>query len=140
MSNEIQAGTVLVQQSTLLRSLGTEGEIYSDQWCSLGTQESAELDRNLRAAGWNFFFLADKLRTIIPPWGGEKSLRAGVKRLLARTTAQQFNCMQLSNILRERFLGIPFVSVVAHARHVQQGSRIESFEQRTSKRNGRQPE
>jgi len=140
MSNEIQAGTVLVQQAALLRSLGTEGEIYSDQWCSLGTQESAELDRKFRAAGWNVFFLADKLRTIIPPWGGEKSLRAGVKRLLARTSAQQFNCMQLSNILRERFLGIPFVSVVAHARHVQQGSRIESFEQRTSERNGRQPE
>ena len=135
MPNKIEAGTVLVQQSALLHSLGTRGETYSDEWCSLGTQESAELDRKLRAAGWNFFFMADKLRTVVPPWGGEKTLRAGVKRLLARTSAQQFNCMQLSNILRERFLGIPFVSVVAHARHVQQGSRIESLEQRTSKGN-----
>lgn len=139
MPNKIQAGTMLVQQSALLHSLGTRGETYSDEWCSLGTQESAELDRKLRAAGWNFFFMADKLRTIVPPWGGEKTLRAGVKRLLARTSAQQFNCLQLSNILRERFLGIPFVSVVAHARHVQQGSRIESFEQRTSKGNGSKP-
>jgi len=133
MSNEIQAGTVLVQQSALLHLLGTQGENYSDQWCSLGTNESAELDRKLRAAGWNFFFIADELRTIVPPWGGEKTLRAGVKRLLARTRAQQFNCMQLSNIFHERFLGVPFVSVVAHARHIQQGSRMESFEQRTSK-------
>jgi hypothetical protein len=59
-----------------------------------------------------------------------------VKRLLARTRAQQFNCMQLSNVLRERFLGIPFVSVVAHARHLQQGNRIETLAQRTSKGNG----
>jgi len=132
MSNEIQAGTVLVQQSALLHSLGKQGESYSDKWCSLGTTESAELDRNLRAAGWNFFFIADELRTIVPPWGGEKTLRAGVKRLLAGTRAQQFNCLQLSNILRERFLGIPFLSVVAHARHVQQGSRMESLEQRRS--------
>jgi len=139
MSNEIQAGTVLVQQSALLDSLGTQGENYSDQWCSLGTIESAELDRKLRAAGWNFFFVADELRTIVPPCGGERTLRAGVKRLLARTEAQQFNCMQLSNILRERFLGIPFLSVVAHARHVQQSSRIESIEQRTSKGNGTKP-
>ena len=139
MSNEIQAGTVLVQQSALLHSLGAQGELYSDQWCSLGTNESAELDGKLRAAGWNFFFIADELRTIVPPWGGEKTLRAGVKRLLARTGAQQFNCMQLSNILRERFLGIPFLSVVAHARHVQQGSRMESLEQRTSKGNGSKP-
>jgi len=139
MSNEIQSGTVLVQQSALLHSLGTHGENYSDQWCSLGANESAQLDRKLRAAGWNFFFVADELRTIVPPWGGEKTLRAGVKRLLARTQAKQFNCMQLSNILRERFLGIPFVSVVAHARHIQQGNRMESFEQRTSKGNGSKP-
>ena len=113
-----------------------QGDIYSDQWCSLGTNESGGLDRNLRDAGWNFFFMADELRTIVPPWGGQKTLRAGVKRLLARTMAQQFNCMQLGNILRKSFLGIPFVSVVAHARHVQLGSRIESLEQRTSKGNG----
>ncbi len=72
----------------------------------------------------------------MPPWGGEKTLRAGVKRLLARAGAKQFNCMQLSNILRERFFGIPFVSVVAHARHVQQGSRLESLELRASNGNG----
>jgi hypothetical protein len=139
MPNEIQADTVLVHQSALLHWLGTQGENYSDQWCSLGTNESAELDKKLRAAGWNFFFIADELRTIVSPWGGEKTLRAGVKRLLARTRAQQFNCMQLSNILRGRFLGIPFVSVVAHARHIQQGNRMESFEQRTSKGNGSKP-
>ena len=139
MPNKIQSGTMLVQQSALLQSLGAKGEPYSDQWCSLGTQESAELDRKLRAVGWNFFFMADKLRTIVPAWGGDKAVRAGVKRLLARTSAQQFNCMQLSNILRERFLGIPYVSVVAHARHVQQGSRIESLEQRTLKGNSSKP-
>ena len=139
MSNTIQAGTMLVQQSALPHSLRTQGEIYSDQWCSLGAQESAGLDRKLRNAGWNLFFMADELRTIVPPWGGQKTLRAGVKRLLARTSAQQFNCMQLSDILRERFLGIPFVSVVAHARHAQQGSRIESLEQRTSNGHGSMP-
>ncbi len=139
ISNTIQSGTILVQQSTLLRSVGMQGENYSDQWSSLGTNESAGLDQKLRNAGWNFFFLADELRTVVPPWGGEETLRAGVKRLLARTGAQQFNCMQVSNILRERFLGIPFVSVVAHARHVQQGNRMESFEQRTAKGNGSKP-
>jgi hypothetical protein len=139
MSNAIQAGTVLVQQSALPTSLGTQGENYSDQWCSLGENESAELDRKLRAAGWNFFFIAAELRTIVPPWGGAKTLRAGVKRLLARTRAQQFNSMQLSNILRERFLGIPFLSVVAHARHIQQSSRMESLVQRTARGNGSKP-
>jgi hypothetical protein len=136
MSNTIQAGTVLVQHSVLLNSLGTKADIYSDQWCSLNTQESAELDGKIRAMGWNLFFMAEELRTMVPAWGGEKSIRTGVKRLLARTRAQQFNCMQLSNILRERFLGIPFVSVTAHARHLQKGAQMESLAQRTLDVNG----
>lgn len=135
MSNTIQSGTILIQHSALLDSLGVKGEIYSDEWCSFGTKESAEFGGKLRAAGWNFFFMADELRTLVPPWGGQKSVRAGVKRLLARTSAQQFNCLQLSNILRERFLGIPFVSIVAHARHVQKGTRIENLARRTIKGN-----
>ena len=135
MSNTLQSGTMLVQHSALLDSLGVNGERYSDQWCSFGTKDSAELDGKLRAAGWNFFFMADELRTLVPAWGGQKAVRTGVKRLLARTSAQQFNCLQVSTILRERFLGIPFVSVVAHARHVQKGSRIDNLEQRTLKWN-----
>jgi hypothetical protein len=47
--------------------------------------------------------------------------------------------MQLSNILRERFLGIPFVSVVAHARHLQKGPKMETLEQRTLKGNSSGP-
>lgn len=133
MSNTIQSGTMLVQHSALLDSLGARGEIYSDQWCSLDTKESAEFDGKLRAAGWNFFFMADELRTLVPAWGGQKAVRAGVKRLLARTSAQQFNCMQLSNILRERFLGIPLVSIVAHARHLQKGSQLDNLARRTPK-------
>jgi hypothetical protein len=139
MPNTIQSGTMLVQQSALRHALGAEGENYSDQWCSLGMVESAELDRKLRVAGWNLFFMADELRTVVPAWGGEKTVRAGVKRLLARTRAQQFNSMQLSNVLRKRFLGIPFVSVVAHARHIQQGSKIDDFKQRTLKSNAGKP-
>ncbi len=137
MSKTIQSGTMLVQQAALLNSLGTQAEIYNGQWCSLGTQESAEFDGRLRAAGWSLFFMADELRTLVPLWGGQKAVRAGVKRLLAQISAQHFNCMQLSNILRERFLGIPFVSVVAHARHLQKGFQIDSFTQRASKINER---
>jgi len=43
MSNQIQAGTMMVQQSASMRSLGIESEPYSGSWRSLGVLESSGL-------------------------------------------------------------------------------------------------
>ena len=134
MANQIQAGTIMVRQLASLRSLGIESEPYSGSWQSLGVLESSGLDRKIRAAGWKLFFMASELRAAVPDWGGQKTLRRGVKRLLAQTRAQHFNCMELTHILRKRFLGIPYVSIAAHSRHIQLGSQIQSVERSNSAR------
>ena len=130
MSKQIQAGTIMVQQLASLQPLGIESEPYSGSWRALGALESSGLDRKLRDAGWNLFFMAEELRAVVPAWGGPKTLRRGVNRLLAQTGAQHFNCMELTHVLRKRYLGIPYVSIAAHSRHIQPGSHIESIEQR----------
>ncbi len=131
MANQIQTGTIMVQQLASLRPLGIESEPYSGSWRSLGVLESSGLDRKLRDAGWKLFFMASEHRAVVPAWGGQRTLRRGVKRLLAQTRAQHFNCLELTQILTKRFLGIPYVSIAAHSRHIQLGSHIQSVEQRT---------
>jgi hypothetical protein len=130
MPNQIEAGTMMIQQSVSVHSLGIESEPYSGGWRSLGTLESSDLDRKVRAAGWNLFFMANELRAVVPAWGGQNTLRRGVKCLLAQTRLQHFNCLEVSHILRRYFLGIPYVSIAAHARHIQEGCQIQSIEQR----------
>ena len=131
MANQIQTGTIMVQQLTSLQPLGIESEPYSESWQSLGILESSGLDRKIRDAGWKLFYMAAEHRAVVPAWGGQKTLRRGVKRLLAQTRSQHFNCLELTHVLRKRFLGIPYVSIAAHSRHIQLGSQIRSVEQRT---------
>jgi hypothetical protein len=131
MPNQIQAGTMMVQLSDSLQVLGIESEPYSTNWSSLGALESSGLDRKVRAAGWNLFFMAGERRALVPPWGGQKTLRRGVKRLLAQTRLEHFNCLEVTHIIRKRFLGIPYVSIGAHSRHIQSGSQIQSLDLRT---------
>ena len=131
---KIQAGTIMVQPSASLQSFEIESEPYTGTWQSLGIVESSDLDRKVRNAGWNLFFMVGDLKTAVPAWGGHKTLRRGIKRLLAQTQSQHFNCMELAYIIKKRFLGIPYLSIAAHSRHIQQGSQIQSLEQRT--RNG----
>ncbi len=130
MANQIQAGTMMVQHSTNLQSLEIQSEPYSEGWHSLGVAESAGLDRKIRTAGWKLFFMAGELKAAVPAWGGTNTLRRGVKRLLAQTRLQHFNCLELTDIRRKYFLGIPYVSIAGHSRHIQLGSQIQSTEQR----------
>jgi hypothetical protein len=131
MPNQIQAGTMMVQQSASMRPLGIESEAYSGSWRLLGIPESSGLDRKVRTAGWSLFFMAGELRTVVPAWGGQNTLRRGVKRLLAQTRMQHFNCLEVTYILKKHFLGIPYVSIAAHSRHIQEGCQIQSTEQRS---------
>ncbi len=130
MPNQIQAGTMMVQPSANLQLLEIQSEPYFEGWCSLGFLESAGLDGKIRTAGWKLFFMAGELKTVVPAWGGKNTLRRGIKRLLAQTRLQHFNCFELTHILKKRFLGIPYVSLAGHSRHIQAGSQIRSTEQR----------
>ncbi len=130
MANQTQSGTMMVQRSATPGPLGVESEPYCQNWRSLGELESSGLDHTLRAAGWNLFFMAGEMRAVVPAWGGQSTLRRGVKRLLAQTRLQHFNCLELSYILRKYFLGIPYISIAAHARHIQRGAQIRPIEQR----------
>jgi len=119
MAHQIQAGTMMVQQSATLQSLEVDSEPYCRNWRSLGVTESLGLDRKVRAAGGNLFFMASEIRAVVPAWGGQNTLRRGVKRLLAQTRMQHFNCLEVSHILKKHFFGIPYVSIAAHSRHIQ---------------------
>ena len=121
---------MMVYQSANLQSLAVESEPYFRNWRSLGIVESLGLDRRVRAKGWSLFFMAGEITAVVPAWGGNNTLRRGVKRLLARTRLQHFNCLEVTDIRRKYFLGIPYLSISANPRHIQEGSQIQSIAQR----------
>ncbi len=130
MPNQIQPGTMILHQSAMFDTLDVESEPYFRNWRSLGIIESSGLDRKVRAKGWNLFFMAGEIRAVVPAWGGHNTLRRGVKRLLAQTQLQNLNCLEVTHVLRKHFLGIPYRSIAAHPRHLQEGSTIQSSQQR----------
>jgi len=43
-----------------------------------------------------------------------------------------FNCLEVTGIVANRFLGVPYTTVSAHSRHIQQGWRLDGAEERRS--------
>ncbi len=130
MPHQIQAGTMMIYDSANLETLAVESDPFFLNWRSLGTAESSGLESRLRAIGWTLFFLAGEIRAVVPAWGGHNTVRRGVKRLLARTHLRHFNCLEVTEIRRKYFLGIPYLSISANPRHIQQGRQIESMQLR----------
>lgn len=58
MPQTIQVGTILVKESPLMPELfSLEIERYSGNWNVVKTLDGFALDRKIRVAGWNFFFM-----------------------------------------------------------------------------------
>ena len=51
----------------------------------------------------------------------ERATDKALKRILASLKTQRFNCLEITQVTAKRFLGLPYVSVSAHSRHIQAG-------------------
>ena len=57
-------------------------------------------------------------------------VQSALKRILAKVKQQHFNGLQVTAIVARHFLGVPYVTVSAHSRHMQQSCNLDSAETR----------
>jgi hypothetical protein len=94
------------------------------------------LDRKIHAAGWNFFFMAAEVKVMFLGSPGAERLRTALRRILEKVKKQQFNGLEVTEIVARRFLGVPYVTLAAHSRHLQQSCYLDSeLARQTSQRN-----
>ena len=116
------SGTTLIRESTLLPAgLAVESEVFLPGWRVVKNLDRSSLARNIEGANWNFFYLAGEIRATVLGRNRPGTLRRAVKCVLAKQEGQRFNSLEITKIASKRFLGIPFMSVTAHSRHIQQG-------------------
>ena len=122
MPDTNRARTILIREDTPLpANLPIESEAFLPGWRAVRNLDGYELGRKIEEANWNFFYLAGEIGAIALGREGPGTLRRAVKRILAKQEGQKFNSLEVTEIISKRFLGIPFMSVTAHSRHIQQG-------------------
>jgi hypothetical protein len=135
MPQEVQVGTILMSEWPPflgLPSQGLESEPYSGQWSVVKALDGFALDRKIRAAGWNFFFIASEMKVMFLGSLGAKKIQHALHRILRKVSQQHFNGLEVTGIVAKRFLGLPYTVVSAHSRHVQQSCYLDRPEVRQS--------
>ena len=121
MPDKIRTGTILIKEGALLpESLGFESEPYSKGWRLVKNLDSRGLDRKIRDAGWTFFFMAGGVNASAVGSDLEKTTRRAIKKVIASMELDGFNCLEIAQVAAKRFLGLPYITVSAHPRHIQE--------------------
>jgi hypothetical protein len=115
------AGTLFIRENTLLPGgLIIETETFLPGWRAVRNCDGYRLGRKIEEAKWNFFYLAGELKAIVLGRVGPSALRRALRSILAKPAARKFNSVEIRETRSRWFLGIPFVSVTANFRHIQQ--------------------
>ena len=133
MSANNMLGTILIRENTLLPAdFAIETKVVFPGWRAVRNLNGYELGRKMQKANWNFFCLAGAVRTIVFGGHGQKTVHQAVSQILAKLNGKQFNSVEITGVVEKRFLGIPFLSVTANSRHIQESLYLVPIENRAS--------
>jgi len=136
MPSTVQAGTILMREwPGIPQVLELETEPCFGDWSLVKVLDGFALDRKVHAAGWNFFFMATEVKVVFLGSLGAAKIHRALGRILAKVKKQHFNALEVTAIVAQHFLGVPYVTVFAHPRHLQQNCRLESAETRHTSQN-----
>lgn len=122
MREMIKAGTVLFKEGTLLPDGFTfESEPFSPGWRSLKGLDGYAMDRKTPEAGWTFFYMAGESRTTAFGREGQETVRRATKKILAGLKSEKCNSLEVTDVVCEAFLGMPYTMVSFHLRNLQKG-------------------
>lgn len=99
-----------------------QDDAYRTGWLPVKYDRAVvELDAELSRGGWTFFYMANVVRRTALSFNRDKGITAALKRVMASVREDRCNCLQIQKVDHRAFLGIPYVSVSAHPRHIQKG-------------------
>ena len=114
----------------MTQPLTLDTEPCSGRWTLLKVLDGFDLDRKIHAGGWNFFFMAAEVKVMFFGTLGAAKIQNAVERILQKVKLENFNGLEITEIVAKHFLGVPYVTVAAHSRHMQKSSSLDSPEVR----------
>ncbi len=112
-------GLILIEEGTLLPdSIGLEAGSFPGGWAP-ASYYKGRLEEELRTAGWIFYQLADAIRTISFGVNRHKMVDNALRRIISQVKLHKCNCVEIDEVASHSLLGIPYVSISAHVRHIE---------------------
>jgi hypothetical protein len=121
MGDEIQAGSILIEDGAHLPNfLRSESTPFSNGWRLVKSLDGHGLRRKICEAGWTFVPAAGEIKATALGFGRRQTARRAFKRGFAKPGHRMFNCLEITQVILERFLGLLHVMVTARPRYLRE--------------------
>lgn len=119
----ITAGALLIERNAQRpRCFEVEAGSHPNGWMFIKqTLTPQQLEKELSATGWTFFFMAGPIRATAFGFHRDKTVYAALNRCIKAVRQQSWNCLQIEGVEMRSLLGIPYVSMSVRSRHIQKG-------------------
>lgn len=119
----IGAGSILVEKNTLLpEPLALESGLTESGWLQVANNpDRGQIATKLSTAGWTFFLMAGAIKASAFGFSRPRMIQAALKRVIATVKLEKCNCLEIDAITAHSFLGMPYISLSGHSRHIQNG-------------------
>jgi hypothetical protein len=122
MLETIVVGKILLREGTALPgSVRLESQPYAAGWTAVKNLDGYGLGRKIQETGWTFFCHAGDVKTTAFGFDQQEAVHRAVRRILAEFKSSEFNSLEITGVSTRHFLGLPYVSVSARPRHIQEG-------------------
>jgi hypothetical protein len=99
--------------SLVTRILDLGSESYSAKWVVLKV-----LDQK-RGVRRNCPFMAEEAEATVFGSLAAKNIQKALKLIFLKMRKQNFNCLEVTKMVENRFLGVPYIKVCTHPYHIQ---------------------
>lgn len=122
MADTIEVGSILIAEGSLLPELLFESEPYAQGWRLVRNLNSYGMEQIVGKAGWRVLYMTEVIKTSIFGSDQEKTRRKAIKQVIAKMRSKNFNCLEITQVTVKRFLGLPYLSIYARSRHIQENT------------------
>jgi hypothetical protein len=114
----ISPGSVLFKSGTVFPpTLGLKLKPVGS-WDLVRGHDGFAVDRKLRTAGWQLFFMVPALEASAIGVDTRKTFDTALRKITRAVDERGFNALEVTAIKRWRWLGLHYVRITAHPRHV----------------------
>jgi hypothetical protein len=118
---DLQAGTVFIAAGAVLpESLTLKSAPDTNGWQSLDSTGRSAFEQKVRQAGWIFFLMDAEITVTVYGFDAQRALRTAFQRITASVKSQKCNSLQITSVESKSFLKVPYVTITAHSRHLQE--------------------
>lgn len=121
MSQTFKPGTLLVKDGAVFAGrLHLVTEPFTRGWVLVKDLDGSALERKLDKAGLKFSSHEQALQVTAGGAGSQETKDRALKGLLRQLQSKPYNCVEITRVGARHLLGLPYVTVSALSRHIQE--------------------